>query len=131
MIIRTYMSQERARVPARTRQSQREQRRLENTKHPEGKPNAPAVEVDEASTEKQVLPIQEKVPVRVEEDIKEVEKKAAASAETIAEPDKTTVKPGTAIVRSKVLDEIANKYKQEPDEKPKKKYKVISIGDKK
>lgn len=129
MIIRTSMSQ-RGSFKERTRQlSKREQRRLENTKHPEGKHDAFAAEVTEAPVEVQVVPLKEEIPVR-EENLKEITE-SAVPAPAIVEPETTNVRPGTAVVRSKVLDEIANKYRQEPQEKPKKKYKVISIGDNK
>ena len=129
MIIRTSIQTDRALARSNARLSEREQRRLKYTKHPEGKCDVPAVQVDEAPVEVQIVPLKEEVPVR-EENIKEITE-SAVPAPAIVEPEHTDVIPGTAVVRSKVLDEIANKYRQEPQEKPKKKYRVISIGDKK
>lgn len=88
--------------------SKREQRRLENTKHPKGKKIAEAPIEDTES-------IKNIVPVRVEEEIQEKEP---------AIPEETIVEPGTAIIRSKALEELENNKV----EKPKKKYKIISIG---
>lgn len=124
MIIRTTMA-ERAvtghKVTA-PRLSDREKRRLENTRHSEGKvsPAAPTKIVDPKPVEEEV---------RVEEKIVETIKneEPAVSAQPIEEPVKPVAKPGTAVIRSKVLDELANSYKAEPDEQPKKKYKIISI----
>ena len=129
MIIRTSVRNDRALAKSRAHLSQREQRRLENTKHPEGKRDAFAAEVTEAPVEVQIVPFKEEIPVR-EENLQEITE-SAVPAPAIVEPETTNIRPGTAVVRSKVLDEIANKYRQEPQEKPKKKYKVISIGDNK
>lgn len=77
-------------------------------------------------------PVEEK-KVRVEEQNVETIKKEefAVTAQPIEEPEKPAVKPGTAVLRSKALEELENSFKAEPEEKPKKKYKVVSIGDKK
>ena len=67
--------------------------------------------------------IEEEAPV-----VEEVREESAVAAQPIQEPDNVIVEPGTAKIRSKVLEEIENSYKKEPDAVPKKKYKVISIG---
>ena len=132
MIIRTSIERDRALANFGSKEqssawiSKREQRRLENTKHPEGKANPQPKKVTEAPVEVSTMSLRKTVPVR-EDDLNEITE-SAVPAPTIVEPDQTDVQPGTAVIRSKVLEEIANKYKEEPDEKPKKKYKVISIG---
>lgn len=107
MIIRTSIAERGSANIALPRQlSKREQRRLENTKYPKGKIAEAPIEDTES--------IENIVPVRVEET---QEKEPAV-------PEETIVEPGTAIIRSKALEELEkNKV-----EKPKKKYKIISIG---
>ena len=100
--------------------SKREQRRLENTKHSKGKIAEKFSEVEKVSAEPIV---EEEVPVRVEEIIEEKkteEQRAAAVVVPIEGSGDTIVEPGTAMIKSKVLDELQNK--------PKRKYKVISLG---
>lgn len=99
-------------IPVPPKLSQRELRRLALTKHHVSK--KPEV----------VEEIEEEVPV---EEVRE----DAVGAQPIAEASETIAQPGTAIVRSKALEEIANSFKAEPDAVPKKRYKVISIGEKK
>lgn len=126
MIIRTNMAQRaatREKVVAPSL-SNRELRRLANTKHAkEKKYSADPVSIAEEK------PVEEEIKVREENNWVKVEE--TISEKTVEAPEETIAKPGTAIVRSKVLEEIANKYQAEPQEKPKKKYKVISIGEKK
>ena len=96
--------------------SDRELKRLENTKHSEGKiPAVKKIPIPEEEVKVEPV-IKEEVPVR-DEVIKENEVENAAGDPTIAEP-------GTAVVRSKALEELEA-------EKPKKKYKIVSLGDKK
>jgi len=99
MIIRTNMADRAAaseRVAA-PRLSEREKRRLENSKYPEGKvsPVIPEKIVEEVKPE----PVQKEV--RVEKTIEE-EKELVAVDEAIAQP-------GTIMIRSKALEEIENK----------------------
>lgn len=105
MIIRTSMAERAAAGSpvAVPRLSQRELRRLEYTGHRKK--------------------VEEEAPV-----VEEVREESAVAAQPIQEPDNVIVEPGTAKIRSKVLEEIENSYKKEPDAVPKKKYKVISIG---
>ena len=128
MIIRTNMAtrdqDEYLRVP---KLSQREQRRLKYTKHPEGKqsPEEPSTE------EKKIIePLNEEVQVRVQEvqEEKQVEEKkqepkkeAVATVQIVGETSEKIAEPGTAIIRSRALDELQQN-------KPRKKYKVISLG---
>ena len=73
---------------------------------------------------KEIEEVKEEVPV---EEVRE----DAVGAQPIVETSEMIVEPGTAIIRSKALEEIANSFKAEPDAVPRKKYKVISIGEKK
>lgn len=120
MIIRTNMANRAAMAqkPVAPSLSDREKRRLDNTRHSEGRvsPVIPE-EIVEAK------PVEE-VKVRVEEKVETIQEKeeTAVVAEPIVELDDATVEPGTAMIRSKVLEELESKV-----EKPKKKYKVISI----
>lgn len=68
----------------------------------------------------------EEVPVA--EEVREAKEEPAVVTQPVEEPVNTTAEPGTAIFRSKALEEIENSYKKEPAEVPIKKYKVISIG---
>lgn len=97
---------------ARPKLSDREKRRLDNTKHSEGK-ITPAIP-------KSIV----KEEVRVEED-KTIEGKEenAVVAQPTVEASRSIAEPGTAMIRSKVLEELEKKA-----DKPKKKYKIISIG---
>ena len=126
MIIRTNVARRAAAATKATapQLSDREKRRLENTKHPEGR-ISPVIPNMAVETE----PVEE-VKVRVEEEkvetVKTVEEiKPAVVEKTIDELDNTVVEPGTAMIRSKVLEELDKQA-----EKPKKKYKIISMGNK-
>lgn len=100
--------------------SNRELRRLENTKHSKGR-QSPVVEDISIPEEVKVEPvIKEEVPVRVEIIEEKKETESAVIEQPVVEQDSATAEPGTAVVRSKVLDEL--------NKKPKKKYKVISLG---
>lgn len=57
-----------------------------------------------------------------------IEKEVAVVAQPIDETSQNEIKPGTAIIRSKVLEELDEDYSKEPVKKPIKKYKVISLG---
>ena len=109
MIIRTSMANRGAGVPAPPKLSQREQKRLAISQRAiKEKP-------------KEIEEVKEEVLV---EEVRE----DAVGAQPIVETSETIAEPGTAKIRSKVLEEIENSYKKEPDAVPKKKYKVISIG---
>ena len=95
---------------ARPSLTNRERKRLENTKHSEGKEFSAVIPEEEVKVEPV---IKEEVPVRNEIIIEKEMENAAA--------DETIVQPGTAVVRSKVLEELEA-------EKPKKKYKIVSLG---
>lgn len=84
--------------------SSREQKRLQFTNRPEVK--------------------QEIIP----EETIEKEKEAAVVVKPIGETSQKDVKPGTAVIRSKALEELNEDYSKEPVKKPIKKYKVISLG---
>lgn len=120
MIIRTYIADRGSQFAVPLGLSKREQRRLENTKHPERKIAEKFSKVEEVSAEPTV---EEEVPVRVEEIVEEKkteEQRAAAVVVPIEGSGDTIVEPGTAMIKSKVLDELQNK--------PRRKYKVISLG---
>lgn len=121
MIIRTSMAERAAIVHAvaAPKLSTREIRRLEHTKHPEGR-ISPIIKkpVEEE-------PIIEEAEIRVDDIIENNEPAEPVTEEPVIE----NAEPGTAIIRSKVLEELANSFKIEPEEKPKKKYKVISLGE--
>lgn len=119
MIIRTSMANRDVRTkPSHPQKlSDRELKRLENTKHSEGKvPAVKEIPIPEEEVKVESV-IKEEVPVRDTVIIEKKEVEDAAGDPTIAEP-------GTAVVRSKVLEELEA-------EKPKKKYKIVSLGDKK
>ncbi len=78
--------------------SSREKKRLQFTNRPE--------------TQKEIIP---------EETINE---EVAVVVKPIDETSQEDVKPGTAVIRSQVLEEL----NEEPTKKPIKKYKVISLG---
>lgn len=115
MIIRTNMAGRAAShsAIAAPSLSDREKRRLNNTKHSEGRVS-PVILKEIVETE----PVEE-VKVRVEEQIETIQE----PEKPIVLPDNTIAEPGTAMIRSKVLEELENKA-----EKPKKKYKIVSIG---
>lgn len=121
MIIRTSMAERAATVHAvaAPKLSTREIRRLEHTKHPEGR-ISPIIKkpVEEE-------PIIEEAEIRVDDIIENNEPAELVTEEPVIE----NAEPGTAFVRSKALEEINNSYKATPDTVPKKKYKVISLGE--
>lgn len=122
MIIRTNMADRLGDVPSMhpPKLSNRELKRLENTKHSEGK-QSPVVEKISVPEEVITEPvIKEEVPVRVEIIEEKKETESAVIEQPIMEQDNATAEPGTAVVRSKVLEEL--------NRKPRKKYKVISLG---
>ena len=112
MLIRTHKTAAAKFQPA-AGLSLREKRRLANTIHPEGKHTAvPTVEAEPIKEE-----IREEIPVEA------VKEESAVVAETVAEFSENIAEPGTAMIRSKVLEELEASKTQ----KPKKKYKIISI----
>ena len=120
MIIRTSMADRAATVHtvAAPKLSTREQRRLEHTKHPEGR-LSPIVK---KSVEEQ--PIIEEAEIRVDDIIENNE----PAEPVVEEPVIENAEPGTAVIRSKALEEINNSFKATPDAVPRKKYKVVSLG---
>lgn len=116
MIIRTFMSERAAAVDATAvpKLSQREQRRLAMTKHPEKKPQEVKVEEE----------VKEDIPVA---EVREEKKEPAVSVQIIGEHDSAIAEPGTARIRSKALEEIEQGFKKDPEKVPRKKYKVISL----
>ncbi len=115
MIIRTHKRPAAPVHPSARRVSTREAKRLQFTNRPEKKRVAVPEEKDIIIEEPMI-----EETVHIEE--------PAAVAEPIEELDETIVEPGTAIIRSKALEELENFYKKEPEKVPKKKYKVVSLG---